>query len=456
ALMARINYNYNQRFFLTATARRDGYSAFGQQNPRATFPSVAFAWSIGDEKFLRGASGWLDYAKLRVSYGENGNRQIGRYAALSNLNAGTYVFVTTGGTTYNTSYVAGSNLSNPNLKWERNSAINFGLDYAILKGKISGSLDIYQRTTKDLLVNRSLPTVTGFTSVLVNLGEVDNKGFEFSVNSINLQKTNFTWNTTVGFWVNKNKIVHLYGATPDYDPVSGKQTGSSEKNDIVNNWYIGHSISAVYDYPVQGVWQTADVAMAKAYGFQPGDMRLTDGNSDGKFTIADKRFIGDKAPKYSWNMRNEFKIYKNFDFTFTLYAKAGQLTTFNEATNGARNNSNNVFYDRVNFYEVPYWTPSNPSNEYGKLGSSRGGGVGWNVYKKSSFVRLSNVSLAYTIPSAITKKWKIGALKFYTNIVNAAVFSNWDYFDPEYHGSNGNTNISPTPLTYNFGLNLTL
>ncbi|MCW3089004.1 MAG: TonB-dependent receptor plug [Ferruginibacter sp.] len=456
ALMARINYNYNQRFFLTATARRDGYSAFGQQNPRATFPSVAFAWSLSDEKFMKSASGWLDYAKLRVSYGENGNRQIGRYAALSNLNAGTYVFVTTGGTTYNTSYVAGNNLSNPNLKWERNSAINFGLDYAILKGKISGSFDIYKRTTKNLLVNRSLPTVTGFTSVLVNLGEVENKGFEFSVNTVNLQKTNITWNSTIGFWVNRNKIIHLYGATPDYDPTTGKQTGSSEKDDIVNNWYIGHSISAVYDYPVQGVWQTADVALAKAYGFQPGDMRLTDGNSDGKYTIADKRFIGEKTPKYSWNLRNDLKIYRNFDFSFTLYAKAGQLTTFNEATNGARNNSNNIFYDRVNFYQVPYWTPSNPSNEYGKLGSTRGGGVTWNVYKKSSFVRLSNVSLAYTIPSAITQKWKIGALKFYTNIVNAAVFSNWDYFDPEYHGSDGNANISPTPLTYNFGLNLTL
>ena len=456
ALMARINYNFNQRFFLTATARRDGYSAFGQQNPRATFPSVAFAWSLGDEKFMKGALGWLDYAKLRVSYGENGNRQIGRYAALSSLNAGTYVFVTSGGTTYNSSYVAGSNLSNPNLKWERNSAINLGLDYAILKGKISGSLDMYKRTTKDLLVNRSLPTVTGFTSVLVNLGEVENKGFELSVNSVNFQKRNFVWNTTVGFWVNRNKIIHLYGATPDYDPATGKQTGSSEKDDLVNNWYIGHSISAVYDYPVQGVWQIADKASATAYGFQPGDMRLTDGNGDGKYTIADKRFIGDKAPKYSWNLRNDFKIYKNFDFSFTLYAKAGQLTTFNEATNGARNNSNNIFYDRVSFYQVPYWTPSNPSNEYGKLGSSRGGGVTWNVYKKSSFVRLSNVSLAYTIPSALTQRWKIGALKFYTNIVNAAVFSNWDYFDPEYHGSDGLQNISPTPLTYNFGLNLTL
>jgi TonB-dependent starch-binding outer membrane protein SusC len=456
AMMARVAYNYNQRYFLTATVRKDGYSAFGQSNPTATFPSVGLAWTFSDEKFMKGTSKWLDYAKLRVSYGENGNRSIGRYAALSNLNAGTYVFVTSGGTTYNSSYVAGSNLANPALKWERNSSINFGIDYSFLKGILTGSIDVYNRTTKDLLVNRSLPTVTGFTSILANLGEVQNKGFEFSISSNNIRKTNFTWSTTFGIWTNQNKIIHLYGPTPDYDPVTGKQIGSSEKDDINNGWFIGHGISEIYDYPIQGVWQTADAAQAKSYGFQPGDFRLVDGNGDGKYTIEDKRFVGQTAPKLSWNLRNEFKIYKNFDFSFTLYARSGQISTFNEATNGARNGSNNIFYDRVNFYQVPFWTPSNPSNEYGKIGSTRGGGVTWNNYKKSSFIRLSNVSLAYTIPNALAQKWKIGSLKLYFNIVNAAVFSNWNYFDPEYHGANGNTNISPTPLTYNFGLNFTL
>jgi TonB-dependent starch-binding outer membrane protein SusC len=455
ALMARVAYNYKQRYFLTATVRQDGYSAFGQSNPTATFPSLGVAWAISDESFMKGTAKWLDYAKVRVSYGENGNRSIGRYAALSNLSAGTYVYVTGGGTTYNTSYVAGSNLANPALKWERNSAINFGLDYSFLKGLLTGSIDIYNRTTKDLLVNRSLPTVTGFSSILVNLGEVQNKGFEFSVNSLNMQKKNFTWNTTFGFWTNTNKIVHLYGATPDYDPVTGKQTGSSEKDDINNGWFIGHSINDVYDYPVQGVWQTADVALAKSYGFQPGDTRLKDTNGDGKYTIADKEFVGEKAPKFSWNLRNEFKIYKDFDFSFTLYARTGQISTFNEQTNGARNGSNNIFYDRVNFYQVPFWTPSNPESEYGKIGSTRGGGVTWNVYKKSSFIRLSNISLGYTVPAAIVQKWKLGSVKFYVNVVNAAVFSNWKYFDPEYHGSDNNQNITPTPLTYNLGLNLT-
>ena len=190
ALMGRLNYNYDQKYFFTITERRDGYSAFGQQNPRANFPSVALAWAFSDEKFMKNASGWLDYAKARISYGENGNREIGRYAALSNLASGTYVYITAGGTPINVGRVAGSNLANPALKWERNSSINFGIDYSILKGIVSGSIDVYDRTTKDLLVNRTLPSVTGFNSILVNLGEVKNTGFEISVNTNNLKRKN--------------------------------------------------------------------------------------------------------------------------------------------------------------------------------------------------------------------------------------------------------------------------
>ncbi|MES2005399.1 MAG: SusC/RagA family TonB-linked outer membrane protein [Bacteroidota bacterium] len=458
ALMGRINYNYNQRYFLTLTARRDGYSAFGQQNPRATFPSIAASWAISEERFMKNTSKWLDYAKVRASYGENGNREIGRYAALSNLNSGTYTYVTGGGTAYNVGYVSASNLSNPNLKWERNSSINLGLDYSILKGIVSGSIEYYSRTTKDLLVNRTLPSVTGFNSILANLGEVENHGMEFSINTQNMRKRNFEWRSTISFWFNKNKIVHLYGATPDFD-ATGKQIGTSEKDDIGNGWFIGHNINAVYDYTITGVWSTAEAVTAAKYGYKPGDFKLLDADGDGKYTIADKQFQGNAVPDFSWNLRNEFKIYKNFDFSFTLYAKMGQLTRFNEAKNVDN------FYDRSQFYQRPYWTPTNQINDYAAMMSNAGGPVSWNVYRKSTFVRISNISLAYTVPVELTRKWKIEGLKFYVNVVNAAVFSNWKYFDPEYHGGNGdgttnningNTNASPTPRTINLGLNLTL
>jgi len=452
ALMGRINYNYNQRYYLTLTERRDGYSAFGQQNPRANFPSIAGAWAVSEERFMKKTSKWLDYAKARLSYGENGNREIGRYAALSNLSSGTYTFVTSGGTVYSGAQVSASNLSNPGLKWERNGSVNMGIDYSIFKGIVSGSVDYYNRTTKDLLVNRTLPTVTGFTSILANLGEVQNTGMEFSFNTQNMKRKNFEWRTTFAIWFNKNKINHLYGATPDYD-ATGKVIGSSEKDDIGNGWFIGHNINAVYDYKIAGVWQISEAATAAKFGYKPGDFKLQDTNGDGQYTIADKQFLGNTVPDYSWNLRNEFRIYKNFDFSFTLYAKVGQLAQFNQAKNVDR------FYNRSNFYQRPYWTPNNPINDYAALMSNAGGAVTWNVYKKSTFVRLSNVSLAYTVPADIVRKWKIDGLKFYVNVVNAAIFSGWKYFDPEYHGtgaSNLPTNETPVPLTLNFGLNLTL
>ncbi len=452
ALMGRINYNYNQRYFLTLTARRDGYSAFGQQNPRATFPSIAASWAISEEKFMKSTDKWLDYAKVRVSYGENGNRSIGRYAALSNLSSGTYTFVTSGGAAYSVGYVSASNLSNPTLKWERNASVNIGLDYSIIKGLVTGSVDYYNRTTKDLLVNRTLPSVTGFGSILANLGEVQNKGFEFSFNTNNMKRKNFEWRSTLAFWWNKNQINHLYGATPDFD-ATGKQIGSSEKDDIGNGWFIGHNINAVYDYTITGVWGTAEAVTAAKYGYKPGDFKLLDANGDGKYTIADKQFQGNTVPDFSWSLRNEFKLYKNWDFSFTLYAKMGQLSQFNEAKNVDN------FYDRSQFYERPYWTPTNQINDYAALMSNAGGPVSWNVYRKSTFVRLSNVSLAYTVPSNIAHKWKLEGLKAYFNVVNAAVFSNWKFFDPEYHGANTSTlpsNQTPVPVTFNFGLNLTL
>jgi hypothetical protein len=264
---------------------------------------------------------------------------------------------------------------------------------------------------------------------------------EFSVNTTNIKNKNFEWRTTLAFWWNINKIVHLYGPTPDYD-ASGKQIGSSEKDDIGNGWFIGKNINTIFDYTITGVWQQADAVEAKKYGYKPGDFRLQDTNGDGKYTIADKEFQGTTTPDFSWNLRNEFKIFKNFDLSFSLYSRIGQKSQFNEAKNV------DLFYDRSQFYQRPYWTPTNPINDYAAMMSNAGGPVSWNVFRKSTFVRLNNISLGYNLPTEIAHKWKLDGLKAYVNVVNAAVFSQWNYFDPE--------NKGPTPYTINFGLNLTL
>lgn len=445
AIMGRINYSYDDKYLLTLTGRRDGFSAFGQANPRAFFPSAALGWVISDEKFMQKAANFLEYMKLRVSYGENGNREVGRYAALAAMSASNYINTTPGGTNVVIGAVQTTNMANTALQWERNKSLNFGADFSLKGGKISGAVDYYVRQTNDLLVNRSLPNVTGFASVISNLGAVDNSGFEFNLNTENMKRNNFIWRSSFAIWSNKNEIKRLYGPVPVTD-AAGKVT-LVEKDDIANGWFIGRNINTIWDFNAIGVWKTSEAATAKSFGFNPGDFKLEDVNKDGKLTVDDKIFLGQTTPKLSFNLRNEFTLFKNFDFSFQLYGRFGQLTQFNEATN-ATLFGGVMFYDRSQFYKVPYWTPENQIDDYARMMSAEGSGIKFNIWRKSSFVRLNNISLAYNMPKKLIEKAKFQGLKFYVNIQNAAVFSPWNYFDPE--------NKFFTPSYGTFGINLTL
>ena len=440
ALMGRVNYGYDDKYLLTLTARRDGFSAFGQGNPRALFPSAALGWVITDEKFMKNSLNVLDYLKARVSYGENGNREIGRYAALAQLSSANYLYTTPGGINVPVGAVSTVNMSNPNLRWERQASVNFGFDFSLKGGKISGAADYYIRNTSDLLVNRALPNITGFGSVITNLGKVDNSGFEFSLNTENLKLNNFIWRSSLAVWSNRNEIVSLYGKVPVTD-ASGN-TVMTEQDDRANGWFIGKNINTIWDFRILGVWKVEEAAMARSYGFAPGDFKLEDVNKDGKFTVDDRVFLGQTAPKFNLNLRNEFTIYKNFDVSFQLYGRFGQFSQFNEAANVDR------FYDRAQFYKRPYWTPTNQIDDYARMMSSLGSGIGLNVWRKSSFIRVNNVSFAYTTPKRLTDKLKLQSLKVYFNIQNALTVSQWEYFDPE------NKNFTPSYGT--FGINMTL
>jgi TonB-linked SusC/RagA family outer membrane protein len=445
AIMGRINYGYDDKYLLTVTGRRDGYSAFGQGNPRAFFPSAALGWVLSDEKFMKNTTDWLEYAKVRVSYGQNGNREIGRYAALSQLASNSYLYTNTAGSNVGVGTVQTINMSNPNLRWERNASLNFGADFSLKGGKISGAIDYYIRQTRDLLVNRALPNVTGFSSVVANLGAIDNSGIELNLNTENMNKSNFVWRTSFSIWSNKNKIIKLYGKVPVTD-AAGKVT-YVDQDDQANGWFINRNVNTIWDFKVVGVWKTAEAATAKSFGFNPGDFKLEDVNKDGKFTIDDKQFLGQTVPKVSFNLRNEFTIYKNWDVSFQLYGRLGQLTQFNEATH-ATLFGGVMFYDRSQFYKLPYWTPDNQIDDYARMMSAEGSGIKFNVWRSSSFVRVNNVSIAYTIPKSALNKIKAQGLKLYFNVQNAAVFSPWSYFDPE--------NKFFTPSYGTVGLNLTL
>jgi TonB-linked SusC/RagA family outer membrane protein len=445
AIMGRINYGYDDKYLLTVTGRRDGYSAFGQGNPRAFFPSAALGWVLSDEKFMKNTTDWLEYAKVRASYGENGNREIGRYAALSQLASNSYLYTNTAGSNVGVGTVQTVNMSNPNLRWERNASLNFGADFSLKGGKISGAIDYYIRQTTDLLVNRALPNVTGFSSVIANLGAIDNSGIELNINTENMNKSNFVWRTSFSIWSNKNKIIKLYGKVPVTD-AAGKTT-MVDQDDQANGWFINRNVNTIWDFKVTGVWKTSEAATAKSFGFNPGDFKLEDVNKDGKFTIDDKIFLGQTVPKVSFNLRNEFTIYKNWDVSFQLYGRFGQLTQFNEATN-ATLFGGVIFYDRSQFYKLPYWTPDNQIDDYARMMSAEGSGIKFNVWRSSSFVRVNNVSIAYTVPKSALNKIKAQGLKLYFNVQNAAVFSQWRYFDPE--------NKFFTPSYGTVGLNLTL
>lgn len=444
ALMSRLLYAFKDRYMFTGTFRRDGYSAFGQSNPRANFGSVALGWVFSDENFVTTGS-VFNYGKLRVSWGSNGNRDIGRYAAMADLTTGKYLYVRPDGTVVQASQLWVSRMANTNLRWERNTSLNFGLDFGLFNNRIDGTVEVYQMNTTDLLVQRSLPNVIAFDWVMDNLGEVQNRGFEFTLNSTNILRENFSWRTNANFQLNRNKILHVYR---NYDE------NGNELSDIANRWFIGQPIDVIWDWKPQGIWQLGQEEEARVYGVAPGDYRLEDVNGDGRLDQQDRQFLGFSEPRFRWSMRNDFNFLKNFTASFMMYSLWGHQSSFNWLK------SRNGFPDRMNSYRFPYWTPDNPSNEWARIASNEGSTTGFNLYRKRSFIRLDNVSFAYSVPKSFVSKYQIESLRLYFNIRNAGLFApQWGLWDPEWDPNNGvgtGAGPGPTPRFFTFGIDLTL
>jgi TonB-linked SusC/RagA family outer membrane protein len=444
AYMARVFYSYKDRYMLTLSARQDGYSAFGQKYPWAQFPAAAFGWVFTKESFFNAP--WFNYGKLRLSYGINGNRDIGRYSSLSDLATGKYLVVNPDGTTSVVSQLYVTRMANPDLKWEQTAAYNIGLDFSVLRNVLSGSIDVYKGKTTNLLVSRTLSDVVGFANVQSNLGEVDNKGLEISLNSNNIDRQNFRWSTSFNFSLNRNKIAHLYGNMVDVTDADGHVIGKEEASDIPNGWFIGHPIDAIWDQKVLGVYQKDEAAEADVYKQKPGDFKIQDVNGDGHYTNDDRMFLGFKKPRYNWTLRNNFTFLKNFDLSFLIYSSWDYMSSFNQAKNKGG------FPDRTDGYVFPYWTPDHAVNDFSRIFSSDGS-ASYSVYRKRNFIRLDNVALAYTLPKNLVERAKIEDLKFYISVKNAAVYApDWQYWDPEWDSSGP----GPTPRTFTFGFNLTL
>lgn len=437
ALLARLNYSLMDRYLLTASIRRDGFSAFGVNNPYGTYPAFALGWRISEEDFMKKLS-FVDNLKLRLSWGENGNRDIGRYAALSKLTVTDAII-----DGENIKGVWTNTLSNNNLKWERTRAANVGLDFGLFKGRLNGVLDLYYNKTTDLIVNRSLPTITGYSSIIDNLGQVDNKGLELTLTSTNIYiPKKVHWSTTFIYSTNKNTIKHLYGKMVDVTDENGNVIGQREDDDVQNGWYIGHGIRDIYYYKMIGIWQLGEEAEAAKYGKQPGDPKLLDVDQDGVITEDDKLWLGSRTPRYRMSLRSDLRLFDCIDFSFVLRGEFNFLGEDNLARN-----EDNRFFDRSNSIWTEYWTPWNPSNEYARLGANCGN-PSVLIFKKRDFVKMQNMSLAYTFPKKILKKYSIEILKVSLNVDNAFVITGWDYYDPE--------NMGTCPRIWTLGINVTL
>lgn len=466
-LLARLFYSYDDRYMLTTSVRRDGYSAFGQNNPYATFPSVALGWSFVNEKFFN----WkpMNTGKLRVSWGKNGNRALENpYISIANLVTDKKQgYLDSSGNLVNMNYLRIDRMANPNLRWEKTQALNLGLDFGFLDDRIFGNIEYYTMNTKDMIMEQRLPEFTGFTKIATNLGEVQNRGVEISINTLNMKRDNFEWRTTLGFSYNKNEVKHLYYQYENILDANGNVIGSKEIDDTSSRdgqgWFIGQPINVIWDYRVTGIWQADEVEEAKRHGQKPGDPKVANNytaddkvNADGSITPTynekDKEFLGQTAPPVHWSIRNDFTLWKNFSVSFSIYSYMGHKSLETYYLN--QDNAGSLVTNGLNTYSKEYWTINNPSNTYGRLDAQGPSGVtAPGRLHDRSFIRLENISLGYTFPKQWLKRFDVEKMKVYGSVRNVAVWQkDWEYGDPE-TGAYNNGGLAS--CIYSIGLNLT-
>ena len=470
ALLARLFYSYDDRYMLTASLRRDGYSAFGQSNPYATFPSIALGWTFTNEKFFNFEP--LNHGKLRLTWGKNGNRALNDpYISLANLQTGganRYGYIDNQGNLVNFHYLQISRMANPNLRWEKSEAWNAGLDLNFLKNRISSTIELYSITTRDMIMSQTLAAFAGFANMTTNLGEVSNKGVEFSITSVNIKNPNFEWSTSLNFAYDKNKIVHLYYEYEDVLDAAGNVIGTQEKNDRGNGWFIGQPISAIWDFKQTGIWQTSDYEEARTdYGQRPGDPIIQKNpdnplqkNSNGRYEYDDndKYFLGTRTPPINWSLRNEFILFKNLTVSLNIYSRMGHKSLSNDYLNN--DNESNALIQGANHFKKEYWTTENPTNKWGRL-QAQGptGAPGAQKLFDRSFIRFENISVSYSLPKAWISRYEIERLKIFGSIRNVGVWcKDWPYGDPETY----NTSTADSPYSgglatrvFSVGLNVT-
>ena len=481
----RLNYSFDDRYLLTATIRADGSSNLGRNNRWGVFPSVALAWRISSEKFMKGFEN-LGSLKLRVGWGLVGNQNAGSYAYGTKMSTATSV--------RGTGFFAG-NYPNENLKWEETEAYNAGLDVTLFNNRVELIFDTYLKRTDNLIMQASLPSyVNGIiSSPSVNAGAMENKGFEITLNTVNISTKDFTWKTGITFSLNRNEVTKLYTKTAGIQGDTDGQTYTYTA--------VGEPVGQFYGYKMLGIFMSeADFYQKDANGYPiydnqgnpklvalpegmkidkdqiwVGDYIWQDSNGDGVIDEQDRVFLGNPEPKFTFGINNTF-TYKNFDLNIFLNGSYG-----NKVYNCLRRDYLNPGYsgaltDALGFAQVGMRDPNGSDRDLGnvyvvnpnptthrvtELNANNNDRLSDAYIEDASYLRAKNISLGYTFPKKWISKWGIGLLRVYVNVQNAFTITGYKGYDPEVGAQNQNVLLRgidnaryPSQRIWTFGLNL--
>lgn len=451
--LARVNYRFNNKYYLTGSIRADGSSRFGKNNRYGYFPSGSVAWRLSQEDFLKDVK-WLSDMKIRVSYGITGNNSIGDYSSIGLMSNANYVLGTGTGNVVNGA--AQSSFSNDDLTWEKTHQTDLGFEISVLDSRLSLSLDLYHRKTTDLLMNVDIPTITGFSQAMQNIGKMQNKGLEITLSGTPFRGKDFTWDATANLSINRNKVLAL---GPTGDPIYSD--GGAGTTHIT---MIGKPIGSFYGYKMLGIFKTKEELDAYPHfaDTQVGDVKFEDVNGDHKIDANDRTIIGNNMPDFTWGMTHTF-TFKNFDASLSLQGVVG----------------NEVLHIGRRFYTQGEGNQNQLKEMLGRWQSEENPGNGWIPRANSqptgqnnaissrwvedgSFLRINNLTIGYTLPEKFIRKCSLQRARVYVSTQNLLTISSYSGYNPETSFKEDNVTAPGTdygmyPLyrTCTFGINVT-
>ncbi|WP_298650985.1 TonB-dependent receptor [uncultured Proteiniphilum sp.] len=441
--LGRASYSYDEKYYLTGSYRRDGASVFGVNQKWGDFMAFGSAWRITNESFMKNVN-ILDDLKLKLSWGKNGNQGLSPYGTLSTIRNGAeggarYQFGNSSNILYG--MVPGA-LGNADLGWESTESWNTGFESVWLNNRIFFDVDVYFSKTTDQIFERNIPVMTGFKTIKSSLGQINNRGIEMTLRTVNIAKHDFTWTTGITFWLNRNKLAHLYGEDLDGD---GK-----EDDDISNSRFIGKPLGAIYGYVQDGIVQESDTEYMQKNGVSAGVPKYRDLDGDGVITAEDRDILGYTTPNFKLNMSNTL-TYKNIDLYMMLTGTfGGGGYYFKENREAFMTNGSGLF--NSNSIYIPWWTPENKSNKYPSAVFAGDGGR-FRGLQNRGFVRLQDVTLSYSFGEPWVKNLNIQNLKVFLTAKNLFTITDWEGDDPEV-GSAVRENTYPVLTSFSLGANI--